>query len=387
VAGVTVRTGTWEPKNRKAWFLANAAVEVAVLPGGGHIASIALKGGPAAGLNPLWEVPWTSMEPADFVAERDLAEYGGPPEGRLLASIMGHNLCLDYFGAPSKEEQAKGWVVHGETSISTWDFRETKTADGRAGITGDLVLPNAKLKVSRILTLNPESPVLTVETAVTNVGEKAHEYGWQEHTTFGPPFLEKGVTVFDASAKWCITDPVPFARRHRLKPALPFTWPVAPGADGRPVDLRVYPGGPPSGDFTAQLMDSAREWAWFTAIHPKKRLLAGYIWKREEFPWLGNWEENYDRDVKPWSDQTLTRGLEFGLSPFAHGRARMQALGSLHNVPVLGKLEPGETKKAVFHAFVAGLQDKSAGVKDVSMKNSAVEIALIEGGQPVSLKA
>jgi len=387
MAGVTVRFGIWEPKKRKAWFLGNDAFEAAILPGGGHIASIALKHGPGAGINPLWEVPWPSMEPADFVAERDLADYGGPPEGRLLASIMGHNLCMDYFGAPSKEEESAGWVVHGETSISTWDFKDMKTPDGGGGITAELILPNAKLKVRRTLTLNSDGPVLRVETTVTNIGGKSHEYGWQEHATFGPPFLEKGVTAFDMGAKWGITDPVPFAKRHRLKPALPFTWPVAPGADGRPVDLRVYPGGPPSGDFTAQLMDETREYAWFTAINPKLNLLAGYAWKRSDYPWLGNWEESYDRSAKPWSDQTLTRGLEFGLSPFAHGRARMQALQSLHNTPVLGKLEPGESRKAVFHAFVAGLKEKSAGVREVSLKAGTVEIALSDGDRPITLKA
>ena len=42
---------------RKAWLLSNGKIEVVVTPGGGHIASLALKDGPAAGLNPSGCLP------------------------------------------------------------------------------------------------------------------------------------------------------------------------------------------------------------------------------------------------------------------------------------------------------------------------------------------
>ena len=33
-----------------------------------------------------------------------------------------------------------------------------------------------------------------------------------------------------------------------------------------------------------------------------------------------SWEENFAREVKPWSSKTLTRGLEFGSYAMALGR-------------------------------------------------------------------
>ena len=48
-----------------------------------------------------------SIEPSVFGAA-DAATYGGGSDARLLAGIMGHNLCLDIFGPPSDEEAQAG---------------------------------------------------------------------------------------------------------------------------------------------------------------------------------------------------------------------------------------------------------------------------------------
>jgi len=44
-------------------------------------------------------------------------QFGTGPDAKLLAGIMGHNLCLDLFGGPSPEEAEAGLTVHGEGSI------------------------------------------------------------------------------------------------------------------------------------------------------------------------------------------------------------------------------------------------------------------------------
>ena len=52
------------------------------------------------------------------------AEYGSGVESKLLAGIMGHNLCLDIFGGPSEEEFAAGITVHGEGSVAAYEIEE-----------------------------------------------------------------------------------------------------------------------------------------------------------------------------------------------------------------------------------------------------------------------
>ena len=91
-------------RNRRAVQLENSEVRITVLEEGGHVAEILHK---ASGVNPLWAPPWPSIEPSTYDPARH-SEYGGHAESRLLAGIMGHNLCLDIFGGPSAEEAAPG---------------------------------------------------------------------------------------------------------------------------------------------------------------------------------------------------------------------------------------------------------------------------------------
>src|SRR5262249_26899978 len=84
---------------------------------------------------------------------------------------------------------------------------------------------------------------------------------------------------------------------------------------------------------TTHLMDPAREHAFFVAFSPACQLAFGYVWKRADFPWLGIWEENASRTESPWNGQELTRGMEFGVSPFPEARRRMVERGSLFGTP------------------------------------------------------
>ena len=48
---------------------------------------------------------------------------------------------------------------------------------------------------------------------------------------------------------------------------------------------------------------------------------------------MGIWEENFSRTHAPWNGQTLTRGMEFGVSPMAESRRQMVDRGRLFGVP------------------------------------------------------
>src|SRR5687768_9933128 len=104
-------------QGRRAVTIENDDLRVTVLIEGGHIAESYDK---ATGVNPLWTPPWPSSEPSQYDREQH-ATYGSGVESRLLAGIMGHNLCLDIFGGPSEDEAAAGLPVHGEASLVPYD--------------------------------------------------------------------------------------------------------------------------------------------------------------------------------------------------------------------------------------------------------------------------
>jgi len=80
-------------------------------------------------------------------------------------------------------------------------------------------------------------------------------------------------------------------------------------------------------------MDPNRPVAFFSAYSPTSRLAFGYLWKQRDFPWMGIWEENRSRQQLPWNGQTITRGMEFGVSPFPESRREMIRRGDLFGVP------------------------------------------------------
>jgi hypothetical protein len=280
---------------------------------GGHIAEILHK---SSCVNPLWTPPWPSIEPSAYDRARH-PEYGSDAESKLLAGIMGHNLCLDLFGGPSPEETAAGITVHGEASVSPYEV-------GAEG--GTLVmrttLAAAQLAFERRIRLDG-SRVLIGET-VENLSRLDRPVAWTQHVTLGAPFVEPGVTRFELNATRSRTFEGEFGYLGRGQE---FAWPLAPKQGGGTLDLRVAP---PAGwaGYTAHLMNAPAQF-----IAEAKGIRFGYRWRQEDFPWLGIWDENHSRKQPPWNGETVTRGMEFGVSPYPESRRAMIDRGSLFGVP------------------------------------------------------
>lgn len=313
-------------------------MRVTVLEEGGHIAEILDK---SSGVNPLWIPPWPSIEPSTYDARKH-PQYGADAESKLLAGIMGHNLCLDFFGGPSEEESRAGLTVHGEAPVARYNVVAQNGALLMAAI-----LPVAQLRFSRSIRFQGQAGrVIEICETVENLARSDRPVGWTQHVTLGPPFLEKGATQFRAPATQSKVIEHDFTGgQGHLKTGALFDWPSAPRVDGGTEDLQVYTNAGVSGAYTAHLMDPAREHAFWTAFSPAKKLAFGYLWRTADFPWLGIWEENYSRKNAPWHGKTLTRGMEFGVSPMPESRRRMIERGSLFGfpgyrwIPALSKIE------------------------------------------------
>jgi hypothetical protein len=124
-----------------------------------------------------------------------------------------------------------------------------------------------------------------------------------------------------------------FGSDDYLKTGAVFQWPLAPRADGGTEDLRRFTAANISSGYTAHLMDPTREHAFFVAFSPRPHLAVAYIWKQRDFLWLGIWEENHSRRHLPWNGESLTLGMEFGVSPFPESRRAMIDRGRLFDVP------------------------------------------------------
>ena len=323
-------------RGRRAVAVENGDLRVTVLVEGGHIAEVLDK---RTGINPLWSPPWNSIEPSAFDAAAHGDLYGRGSDARLLAGIAGHNLCLDIFGGPSDDEAAAGLTAHGEGSVVAYDV---------TGSGGSLCMradfPLARIGFERRLDLDGSS--VQVEEQVESYCGVDRPIGWTQHVTLGPPFLEKGVTEFRASATRSRTYEGQFGVADYLAPASSFDWPAAQRVDGGVADLRRFTDRAASSAYTAHLMAGDAETAFFVAFSPRAALAFGYVWHPSDFPWLGIWEENCSRSAAPWNGRTVARGMEFGVSPFPEMRRAMVDRARLFDVPTFRWLPARRTLTA-----------------------------------------
>ncbi len=307
--------------HRPTVSLNNGHLELTVLPGGGHIAAVRLL---PDGVSPLWDPPWETIDPSRHNAATQ-PEYGDGVDAPVLAGIAGHNLCFDFFGGPSDAEAAAGMGVHGEASSADWDV----AANGLT-VTCKAELPLCGMGFERMIQTTPGSSVVTIAETAYNRSGADRPVGWTQHVTLGPPFLERGRTRFHASAGASKVFEGEFAPGFdRFVASAEFHWPWAPLIGGGVEDLRTYTDREKSGAFTTHRMSPGAEQAFFTAWSPSHRSALGYVWRRDDFPWLGIWEENASREQAPWRGRTLTRGMEFGVSPMPETRREAVDRGTL----------------------------------------------------------
>jgi len=319
---------------RRAVSIENADLRVTVLEEGGHIAEVFDK---RAQVNPLWVPHWASVEPSEFSFSKN-PEFGTGSDAKLLAGIMGHNLCLDLFGGPSPAETAAGITAHGEGSLNKYQIIETPS-----GLSMSLHMPLAQLKFTRTLELHGNG-VRICET-VENLTAADRPIAWTQHVTLAPPFLDPATTQFRASMKQSMVTEADPGESLYLTAGQTFEWPIAPRSDGGTADLRTMNPNAPASSYTAHVADATHEDVFFLAYSPVHQLAFGYVWKRADFPWMGIWEENCSRRWSPWNSRTITRGMEFGVSPFPESRVDMIERGKLLGertfrwLPALGKLQ------------------------------------------------
>jgi hypothetical protein len=335
-----------------ALVLSNGMVEATILTVGASLVSIALADD-ATRLNPLWN-------------PRRIAAGQPHPFGKTPG--FGHFVCVDGFGPVSAEERRAGLPMHGEAHLENYDVLEhtTKTVKLTAK------LPLVQEAFTRTYRMVDGENVVYVTSELENLMAFDRPVHWAEHATIGAPYLERGATVVDmpaARAKTRAWESEPKSANdppHRLASFQDFAWPLAPGIDGRPIDLRAAGPGP-SGDHTACLMDPARPLAFITFLHPARRLLLGYIFTRLEFPWVQNWE------YYPANNQ-LARGLEFSTMPFDVPRREAVQTNAMFGTPTYRWLPARSTISSRFLLFWTRTPAGFARITDVRLDGGAITV-------------
>lgn len=358
LVGQTPGAKSVEFEGSPALELANDRIALTMLPKGGNFVSLVLRDDPS-GMSPFWNPAFNARA------------AGKRPRG----AGGGHFLCVDGFGIPSAEEKAAGMPNHGEAHTLPWEMTATGKDGKVLSASFRVDLPLAHEEFRRTVRVVDGEAVVYVESELKSLLAFDRPVFWAEHATIGAPFLESGKTAVDMSAKQAktrthIDEDGPYP--HRLKDFAEFTWPNAPGADGGTVDVRLPSDPPNSLDHTTSLMDPSRKLVWVTALHLEKQLLLGYVFKREEYPWLQCWD-NYG----PKGD--MARGLEFGTLPFDVSRREAVDKSGLFGTPSFRWLPAKSTIGSKFLFFYTKTPAGFSRITDVVLEGGQLTVTDVSG--------
>ncbi len=342
-------------------------MRVSLLRGGGHIAEVRLRSNdPRINVNPMRVPHYQTIEPYEYDPARHDALYGSDPHRWLSSGYMGHLLCFPAFGPPSSaQEAANGLGNHGEAPIVEWTpVDEAQSGAAASSLRYGAALPKTSFRVERAATLPDGETILYVQEWVENLALYDRPINWVQHATFGPPFVAPGKSLLDMSGvKGQVADGS--SSTSSLKPNSALEWPDGVGPNGSTVSLRPFQTMRNAGTYFAVLMDQKRPISFFTMYNPDFRVLIGYLFLTAESPWIGDFQENHRMTGKPWNGQTVTRGIEFGTTPFAEGLRRSVERGSMFGVPTYRWIGGRERLKTTYVLFMTEIPADFAGVADV----------------------
>lgn len=351
-ASVTVTETTLH--GRSALTLGNGSLSLSVLPGGGFIGAVQLTtGDPRADINPMRVPDYQTIDPHTYDPENaaHAAAYGTDVQGRLMSGYMGHYTCFPQFGNSPQEFAAAGYGQHGEAIDVLWEQQPSSTP-GQLSMTAHL--PLNSYNFNRTITMHPGETVAYVTETAENLASFERPLQWNQHVTFGPPFVEAGKMWADASV-----------------------------ADA-PADFRGF-----SGRTGRWQMQNEKPRNWVTAFNESYRVLFGQLFDAECNPWLLDWQTDAatsDQSKMPVPLQGATaRGFCWGDS-VESGIKSAVTTAERNGRPTYSWIGARQRRSQHYAIFMAELPDGWRGTADVSAHDGSITITETASGAAVGAR-
>jgi len=330
---------------RKAWVLETDRLHIALLQNGGHMAEINLiSDNPRLSINPM------------FI-----------PTGN---GYMGHMVCFPNVGPASPEERQNGIGGHGEANGVPWQQTRPPQIDANS-ITFfyGAELPKTQYRIERAIAVKNGEAVIHVQEWIENLTPYDRPYNYDQHPTFGAPFVTPQKTVLDMPGTRGMTDPRRTAG-NQWAPAREFQWPNAPREDGTTVSMREFRATPAGQAYTAILAGLTHPMSWFTIYNSEYPLLVGYTFPTAENPWIIDWQNRPQAE----NPAGTARAILFGTSPFDEGQRKSVERGQLFGTPSYRFIAAKQKVSTTYTIFLTEIPLGFAGVQDVGTDQTSISI-------------
>jgi hypothetical protein len=229
------------------------------------------------------------------------------------------------------------------------------------------------LLFEREIELRRGESVAVFRESVTSQRDADHYFHWVQHVTLGTPFLDPECSQVFLSGTRAKTWPLGYEKKSLVSADCEFRWPRAPREKGGVADLSIPFRERGTGFVASVLLDAEREMQFVAALNWRIGLVAGYVFREKDFPWVAVWEENCARKYAPWKGKTQARGMEFGTTPMPIGKEATFLAGKLFDTPGWKRIPARGTQKVVYAAFLAEAPKGWRSIRDIrTAKNSLV---------------
>ena len=345
-------------ENRPAWQIHSEQLRVTIMQCGGHVAETTFL---PTGINPLWIQDRPTIDADQFSPALHGAIFGDDGEGKLISGLLGHNLCLPYWGLPSAAEFRRGMTCHGEANTVRW--RATLHAFDHLEL--EATLPESALRIER--TVRCDGPIVYFQTSVENLLSLDRPVAWCEHVTLGPPFLSAMHTGFWAS----------LGKGYKTSGDVAdgFSWPEGRGQIA--CDLTRFAAQPHADLVNSFLVSAEGRYGCFAAWNARLGSLIGYVFPVRQFPWLNVWENNDER--------RKTRGMEFSTTPIEGSMKELMARPRVMDQPTFEWLDAGGRLSKAFFSFTLAVSSSFQGVASVRFDGNVLQVQECGNGSVIVL--
>jgi galactose mutarotase-like enzyme len=260
----------------------------------------------------------------------------------------GWNDVFPNYGFPSINRGTR-FGQHGESALLPWTCKHVESSNGR--VTANLSLNCLRYPLRAEKALSLEGSKFTVSEDIQNVGEQEIEFSWGHHIAYGEPFVSQDLQI-DIPAVRAVSHDYDMSH-ERIKRNTEFHWPLAPGLDGREVDLSKIPDRSSriQEDFPiTELRDPS-----YRLYNPSLDLGVSLSWN-SALPYLWYWL-NWGILDYPWFGRARTLALEPTTSRDTTGLQDQIRHGTAVTLPE-GKSLHGEVTMELFRKTNIGSQQK-----------------------------
>lgn len=214
--------------------------------------------------------------------------------------------------SPKSEYKDASFGLHGETTTMPWNFRVLEDNPQKVSIAFWVRLYRTPFYLEKVLTLENDASILTLDEKVINEGYEDMDFSWGHHPTLGESFLNENCVIDTCAKKVHVLGGLPF-ERPRFNNGEVFDWPIGISKQGEKVDISKVPGR--ENQSADMLYLSKMDEGWVAVTDQARGVGFGLVWPINVFRYLWIWQvcggafgypfygRNYNMAIEPMSSK------------------------------------------------------------------------------------